>query len=1298
MLVLVQCLSDVLDIPASIIFLVLSSIEEGLPMPESIDTSLVRIHTKAGGVAGAGFLVGERHILTCAHVIAQALGLADDAPDQPASTISLDFPQLASHTLLSAEVVFWDPVQADGRGDIAGLKLLDEPPVGAEAVHFALAEQVWEHPYRAFGFPAGLDDGVWSGGRLKGRQGTNWIQLEDDKIPGFAVIAGFSGAPVWDEQLQGVVGMIVAASQPATAKVAFAIPYDVLVEEWPELKIVTRPPIPRNPYKGLHAFTEYDVRDFFGRDALIDELATAVETALTRESKEGQQARMLTVVLGPSGSGKSSVVMAGLLPCLRDGGVLNSKEWVYLDPIFPGAHPLETLAVSLAKQLPARGPVSIHDDLASASARSLHLLVSPLTSSPQQKVVLLVDQFEEVFTLTTDEAERRHFFELLVAAVTEPRGPLFVILTLRADFYDRPMQYPELYRLIDNHHVSVLPLGRDELRKVIEQPANLPDVQVTFESGLVDELLMDMQGQSGALPLLEFTLDQLFQRRNGHQLTLQAYHEMGGVTGALSKHAEETYQALPSDAHRQAARDIFLRLIEPGTTEQDTTRRRADRSEFERADPKQAQQMQETLEAFISARLLTTNQVGGKTTVEVSHEALIREWKRLADWLHEARDDIRFQRSLSEDVVEWEQRKRPRDRLYRGAQLKEAQKWARHNKPSDKEEAFLRESSRQRIFSLVGIIVIGLLLLSSIGFSGWYFFFQPSKTLVTTLQDNGVGSLRWCIDNAPSQSTITFQRGLRGGTILLTGGNLELVSGKQLTILGPGADQISISNGGTDSNIHVSKGATLNISGLSFKDSQTRGFAFLYNEGTLAVTNSTISDNKTITPTTSYGGGIENYRTGILTVKDSIIKNNVASADLDRGLGGGIDNEGKLTVIHSAFWGNTASGGSNGSGWGGGIRNFETGILTVTDSTFLGNSVKSDKQNGLGGGIHNEGKLTVIHSTFLKNSVSSSGDNGGGGISNNQNGTAMVTGSTFSGNTASSSNGSSSGGGIFNISTGSFTVTSSTFSGNSASGKQNGQGGGIYNEDKLTVTSSTFLGNSASGKQGGLGGGIVNYQTGTVLVSNSTISGNTASGKQEGDGGGIDNQGKLTVVTSTIFNNTAGGSIGEGGGINFLGLKGSSTIIRFSTIYGNTSYGNTLKGGGGIWVDPGGGPITISSTIVAANSAHDGPDISGVLISGGYNLIENAAGATGLNATTDKQVTLTELGISPTLGNNGGPTQNLVLLQGSKAIDAVPQQACSITFTDASGHSVTITTDQRGDPRPDGSENACDVGAYESSY
>ena len=641
------------------------------------------------------------------------------------------------------------------------------------------------------------------------------------------------------------------------------------------------------------------------------------------------------------------------------------------------------------------------------------------------------------------------------------------------------MQYPELYRLINDHHVSVLPLGRDEMRKVIEQPANLPDVQVTFENGLVDELLMDMQGQSGALPLLEFTLDQLFQRRNGYQLTLQAYHDMGGVKGALCQHAEETYQALPSDAHRQAARDIFLRLIGPGTTEQDTTRRRAAHSEFEPADPKQAQQMRETLEAFIGARLLTTNQVGGQTTVEVSHEALIREWKRLADWLREARNDILFQHSLSEDVEEWEQRKHPRGRLYRGAQLKEARKWASHNMPSEQEAAFLRASATQRTLSLVGIIVVVLLLVSSLGVTGWYVFFQPSKTLVTMLQDSGVGSLRWCIDNAPSGSTIRFAQNVRG-IIELTGGDLVFAGGKTLTITGPGENLLTITGGNLNAIIHVSTGAMVNMSGLSFKNSETIINAFLYNEGTL-------------------------------TVKDSIISNN-----------------------------------------------------------------------------------------------SSSGDNGG-------------------------------------------------------------QGGGIDNDGKLTVTQSTFSNNRAIGSSDtGFGGGIDSTSTGTLMVTGSTLSGNSASGKQDGLGGGIENEGKLTVTYSTFSHNSASGSSSYGGGID------------------SNSTGSS--------------PLTISSSIVAANTAPSGPDISGALISGGYNLIENVAGVTGLNARTDRQMALADLKIDSTLRNNGGPTQTLALLQGSPAIDAVPQQACSITVTDISGHNVTITTDQRGDARPDGSENVCDIGAYESSY
>ncbi len=273
-------------------------------------------------------------------------------------------------------------------------------------------------------------------------------------------------------------------------------------------------------------------------------------------------------------------------------------------------------------------------------------------------------------------------------------------------------------------------------------------------------------------------------------------------------------------------------------------------------------------------------------------------------------------------------------------------------------------------------------------------------------------------------------------------------------------------------------------------------------------------------------------------------------------------------------------------------------------------------------------------------------------------------------------------------------VADSSFSANSAnsSGSRSSYGGGIANDGKLTVTDSTFSHNSAnSSRSSSLGGGIVNSWIGTLMVTTSTFSDNSASGKRNAQGGGIANDGgKLTVVTSTFVNNAAS----AGGGILSSGTKGTSAIIHFCTFYRNTS-----SVGGGIWVDPkGGSHFTISSSIIAANRANVGPDIAGTLISGGYNLVENETAATGLNATTDKQVTLTDLKIDSTPGNNGGPTQTLALLQGSIASDAVPLRACSITVIDPSGQNVTITTDQRGDPRPDGSENACDIGAYESSY
>jgi transcriptional regulator with XRE-family HTH domain len=243
------------------------------------------------------------------------------------------------------------------------------------------------------------------------------------------------------------------------------------------------PSEPRNPYKGLQAFRQEDQRDFFGRDGLIDKLTNTLASTLQAELPGKPGARLLAII-GASGSGKSSVMMAGMLPRLKHGGIAGSEAWIYLDPMVPGAHPLESLALALAERLPERSLHAIHQDLAADSARGLHQLATTLTHGHSTQVLLCIDQFEELFTQTSIQEEREQFLELLVTALSEPRGPIMVVLTLRADFYDRVLSSSMLFPLMEQHQCNVPPMNVQELRMVIEQPARLADVQVTFEGDL----------------------------------------------------------------------------------------------------------------------------------------------------------------------------------------------------------------------------------------------------------------------------------------------------------------------------------------------------------------------------------------------------------------------------------------------------------------------------------------------------------------------------------------------------------------------------------------------------------------------------------------------------------------------------------------------------------------------------------------------------------------------------------------------------------------------------------------------
>jgi WD40 repeat protein/class 3 adenylate cyclase len=407
------------------------------------------------------------------------------------------------------------------------------------------------------------------------------------------------------------------------------------------------------PYKGLAAFEADDAEYFFGREELVAQLTARLAGT-----------RFLAVV-GPSGSGKSSLVKAGLLPAIWQDALPGSKEWHTL-VLTPGAHPLEELAVRVSLQ---RGiaPSSLLQALQS-DAQALDLAVKQaLLDQPEHvRLLLVVDQFEEVFALCRDEDERRQFIDALLCAVEAADSRTVVVLTIRADFYGHCADYPNLAaRLQDN--VLVGPLGEEELRQVIERPAGL--VGLRLEPGLAETIVGDVAGEPGALPLLSHALLETWERRRGYTLTLAGYAESGGVAGAIAQTADTVFEALTPEQHA-IARSIFLRLTELGEEGTQDTRRRVAPAELI-PRPEDAPTVEAVLKTLADARLITT----GEETVEVAHEAMIREWPALRAWLDEDREGLRTHRHLTETAQEWERLDREPGELYRGARLATASEW-----------------------------------------------------------------------------------------------------------------------------------------------------------------------------------------------------------------------------------------------------------------------------------------------------------------------------------------------------------------------------------------------------------------------------------------------------------------------------------------------------------------------------------------------------------------------------------------------------------------------------------------------
>lgn len=414
-----------------------------------------------------------------------------------------------------------------------------------------------------------------------------------------------------------------------------------------------------NPYKGLRPFEEADADHFFGRTALTEKL-------IARLTDGGLFARFLAVV-GPSGSGKSSVVKAGMIAALRRGALPGSEHWfiVEMTPRYQPFDELKTALLSVAdRQEPDILATLLKDE------QGLTRVVRALFDE-NDELVLVIDQFEEIFTLLDDAKRVKHFLNLLYAAVTDPASRLRVIITLRADFYDQPLMHPHFCDLISDRTEIVPPMTAIELRHAIVTP--LEQIQVSWEPELVTKMVAEVKDQPGTLPLLQYALTELFERREKNMITVAAYNAIGGILGALARRADEIYQGL-TPAQQQATRQLFLRLVRLGEGTEDT-RRQALRAELLSLNEAV---MPEVLTILGQSRLLTFDHdsTTRAPTVEVAHEAIIREWQRLRMWLDDNRDNLRFQRRLATAAREWQLSGRDTSFLISGSRLEQLEDWA----------------------------------------------------------------------------------------------------------------------------------------------------------------------------------------------------------------------------------------------------------------------------------------------------------------------------------------------------------------------------------------------------------------------------------------------------------------------------------------------------------------------------------------------------------------------------------------------------------------------------------------------
>ncbi|MBW4641084.1 MAG: pentapeptide repeat-containing protein [Gloeocapsa sp. UFS-A4-WI-NPMV-4B04] len=431
------------------------------------------------------------------------------------------------------------------------------------------------------------------------------------------------------------------------------------------------------PYKGLEYFdcNEEDPKYFYGREELIDQLLDKL-----------RQSNFLAIV-GASGSGKSSVLRAGVIHQLKLGRKLaGSEQWqIYI--MVPGERPLQNLVSVFVEpnlsKLDRAEQLGKAEGLLKAGADGLRRLVQ---SSESERVVLVVDQFEEVFTLCQDEVERKQFISCLLGALGKVGNKLYLIIAMRADFFSKciEQEYSGLADKIKDDLVPLSLMNQEQLQQAIVKPAQL--VNLDIEPELVQEMLRDVEGSPGTLPLLQYTLKELWQRRSNNRLQLTTYSQLGGISGTLDQRATEIFSKLPPQ-QQEAVKHIFLCLTQLGEGTEDTRRRVLKRDLITAKHPEAL--IDEVIQELADKknRLIITSELVEKgvaaervTVVDVAHEALIRNWNLLRQWLNESRDYLRQQRKIETAALDWKDKQNDsrtdaNDYLLQGRRLREVKEF-----------------------------------------------------------------------------------------------------------------------------------------------------------------------------------------------------------------------------------------------------------------------------------------------------------------------------------------------------------------------------------------------------------------------------------------------------------------------------------------------------------------------------------------------------------------------------------------------------------------------------------------------